>query len=117
MRQRWEVDELIESWTLGPDDVELVANKTGPTRLGFGVLLKFFELEARFPRSLDRCGVALDHSRERQAPEPRCTCRSPATPANAQSPHQTAAPRNCSRAELVRHRCTATRPVRVVARP
>ena len=52
MRQRWEVDELIESWTLDPDDVERVANKTGPTRLGFGVLLKFFELEARFPRSI-----------------------------------------------------------------
>jgi hypothetical protein len=35
MRQRWEVDELIESWTLDPDDVGLVANKTGSTRLGF----------------------------------------------------------------------------------
>jgi TnpA family transposase len=57
MRQRWEVDELIESWTLDPDDVELVANKTGPTRLGFGVLLKFFELEARFPRSIDEVPV------------------------------------------------------------
>ena len=57
MRQRWEVDELIDSWTLDPDDVRLVANKTGPTRLGFGVLLKFFELEARFPRSLDEVPV------------------------------------------------------------
>jgi len=52
MRQRWVVDELIESWTLDPADVELVANKTGPTRLGSGVLLKFFELEARLPRSI-----------------------------------------------------------------
>jgi len=57
MRQRWEVDELIESWTLDPADVELVANKTGPTRLGFGVLLKFFELEARFPRSIDEVPI------------------------------------------------------------
>ena len=39
------------------DDVELVANKTGPTRLGFGVLLRFFELEARFPRSMDEVPV------------------------------------------------------------
>ena len=31
-------------------DWELVANKTGATRLGFALLLKFFELEARFPR-------------------------------------------------------------------
>jgi len=57
MRQRWEVDELIESWTLDLADVELVANKTGPTRLGFGVLLKFFELEARFPRSIDEVPI------------------------------------------------------------
>lgn len=32
------------------DDWDLVANKSGATRLGFGLLLKFFELEARFPR-------------------------------------------------------------------
>jgi hypothetical protein len=28
----------------------LVANKTGPTRLGFAIMLKFFEMEGRFPR-------------------------------------------------------------------
>ncbi|MEV4009856.1 DUF4158 domain-containing protein [Nonomuraea angiospora] len=31
-------------------DWELVGNKTGATRLGFGLMLKFFELEGRFPR-------------------------------------------------------------------
>jgi hypothetical protein len=31
-------------------DWELVANKAGATRLGFALLLKFFELKARFPR-------------------------------------------------------------------
>jgi hypothetical protein len=49
MQQCWRVDELIEAWTLDPDDLRLIANKTGATRLGFAVLLKFFELEARFP--------------------------------------------------------------------
>lgn len=49
MKQQWHVDELIESWTLDPEDLELIGNKTGPTRLGFAVLLKFFDLEARFP--------------------------------------------------------------------
>lgn len=34
MRQRWEIDELIESWTLSDDDRLIVANKTGTTRLG-----------------------------------------------------------------------------------
>lgn len=46
-----EVEELIGSWTLLQDDRELLANKTGATRLGFAPLLKFFELEARFPGS------------------------------------------------------------------
>lgn len=31
----------------------MVGNKTGPTRLGFVLLLKFFEIEGRFPRSAD----------------------------------------------------------------
>jgi TnpA family transposase len=50
MRQDWEPEELLASWTLVDADWELVANKSGATRLGFGLLLKFFELEARFPR-------------------------------------------------------------------
>lgn len=53
MRQSWEIDELIESWTLAEDDLLLVANKAGASRLGFAVLLKFFELEARFPAAAD----------------------------------------------------------------
>jgi len=53
MRQHWEIDELIRHWTFDPNDLALVRNKTGPTRVGFAVLLKFFELEARFPRSRD----------------------------------------------------------------
>lgn len=47
MRQRWDVDELVESWTLDAADFRMVRNKTGPTRLGFSVCLKYFELEAR----------------------------------------------------------------------
>ncbi len=50
MRREWTPEELIESWTLLDDDWRLVGNKTSVTRLGFSVLLKYFELEARFPR-------------------------------------------------------------------
>jgi hypothetical protein len=57
MRQHWEIDELIESWTLDPADLRFVRNKTGSTRLGFAVLLKFFELEARFPASPDEIPI------------------------------------------------------------
>ena len=49
MRRDWQPEELIDCWTLVDRDWELVANKTGATRLGFALLLKFFELEARFP--------------------------------------------------------------------
>jgi hypothetical protein len=35
-----------------------VRNKTGSTRLGFAVRLKFFELEARFPASPD--GIPIE---------------------------------------------------------
>ncbi|WP_326821462.1 Tn3 family transposase [Streptosporangium sp. NBC_01756] len=50
MRREWEPEELIASWTLLDGDWELVGNKTGATRLGFGLMLKFFEQEGRFPR-------------------------------------------------------------------
>jgi hypothetical protein len=50
VRREWTPEELVDCWTLVEDDWRLVGNKTGATRLGFAVLLKFFELEARFPR-------------------------------------------------------------------
>ncbi|MFF5565168.1 DUF4158 domain-containing protein [Streptomyces sp. NPDC012623] len=49
MRQDWEPEDLIEVWTLLEDDMKRVRNKSGATRLGFALLLKFFEVEARFP--------------------------------------------------------------------
>lgn len=51
MKQNWETEELVDSWTLLPNEQETLANKTGATRLGFAILLKFFALENRFPRS------------------------------------------------------------------
>ncbi len=50
MRREWEPEDLLACWTLVEPDRQLLANKAGATRLGFAVLLKFFELEARFPR-------------------------------------------------------------------
>ena len=49
MRREWQPEELVASWTLIDRDWELLANKSGATRLGFALLLKFFDLEARFP--------------------------------------------------------------------
>jgi integrase len=49
MRREWDPEDLIAYWTLLGDDWARVGNKTGATRLGFALLLKYFELDARFP--------------------------------------------------------------------
>src|SRR5215210_3785491 len=49
MKRNWTTEELVEDWTLLPNELVLLDNKTGATRLGFALLLKFFQLEARFP--------------------------------------------------------------------
>ncbi len=51
MKQDWTDEELVEYWTLDQTEISLLANKTGATRLGFAFLLKFFQLESRFPNS------------------------------------------------------------------
>jgi hypothetical protein len=50
VRREWEPEDLVACWTLVEADRELIANKSGATRLDFVLLLKYFELEGRFPR-------------------------------------------------------------------
>ena len=50
MRRDWEPEELVGAWRLLDDDWELLANKSGANRLAFALTLKFFAIEARFPR-------------------------------------------------------------------
>lgn len=49
MKRNWELDELIEHFTILPNEMKLIENKTGETRIGFEVLFKFFQKKARFP--------------------------------------------------------------------
>ena len=51
MKRNWNTEELVVDWTLLPNELALLDNKTGPTRLGFALLLKFFQLEAHFPHA------------------------------------------------------------------
>jgi Domain of unknown function (DUF4158) len=60
MRREWELEDLIECWTLDEAEFGLLANKTGATRLGFALVLKFFELEARVPRREDIPRAAVE---------------------------------------------------------
>jgi hypothetical protein len=59
VRKQWDPDELIEAWTLVEADWELVGNKTGTTRLGFSLILKFYELERRFPACAEEVPTAV----------------------------------------------------------
>ena len=59
MRDEWSLEDLVESWTLVASDWVLIANRAGPTRLGFALSLKFFELEARFPFVAAEFAVAV----------------------------------------------------------
>lgn len=51
MKYNWTLDELIDHWTLLPNELAL-ANQSRAThnRLGFALLLKYFQIEGRFPR-------------------------------------------------------------------
>ena len=49
MKKNWELDDIIDSFTFLPNELDQVGNKTGETRLGFGVMFKFFQHDARFP--------------------------------------------------------------------
>lgn len=51
MKRNWQPEELVECWTLLANELELLAHKKPQNRLIFALLLKFFELEARFPES------------------------------------------------------------------
>jgi hypothetical protein len=51
MKKELTQDELIENWTLAPGELVLLMNKSGPGRMGFAALLKFFQAQGRFPSS------------------------------------------------------------------
>src|SRR2546430_1948195 len=62
MAQEYDGEELVVYWTLLPAEAALVGGKRGPARLGFAVLLKFFQREGRFPqRSQDVSPTAIAH--------------------------------------------------------
>ena len=49
MKRHWDDQELTEHWSLTHDELALLGNRTQRSRLGFTVLLKFFQVEGRFP--------------------------------------------------------------------
>lgn len=51
MKRNWDLEELIGVFTFSSNELTLLGNKTKETRLGFAVVFKFFQNEARFPNS------------------------------------------------------------------
>ena len=51
MHQHVTPQELVESFTIMPSERELLGTKSGASRLGCAVLLKYFQCEGRFPAS------------------------------------------------------------------
>ncbi len=49
MKQNWQPEELIEHWTLLPNELTLLKGKTAPNRLGLAMMLKFYRYEGQFP--------------------------------------------------------------------
>lgn len=52
MKQVWSVEELVEQWSFGAEDQELLVGKHVSGRLGFAAQLAFYRRHARFPSRL-----------------------------------------------------------------
>src|SRR4051794_32830685 len=49
MQRLWSADELGECWTLGPEELKLLAELTGAGKLGLAVQLAYWRQHGRFP--------------------------------------------------------------------
>ena len=49
MKRKWHPEELLEYWSIQPDEEQLLVRRQGANLLGFVLLLKFFQYEGRFP--------------------------------------------------------------------
>ena len=53
MKRNWDREELEQHWILCAQEQKLLKRKIGATRLGFAVLMKFFQMTGRFPDNPD----------------------------------------------------------------
>ncbi|OPY56652.1 MAG: hypothetical protein A4E55_02005 [Pelotomaculum sp. PtaU1.Bin035] len=51
MKRVWELEDLIDYFTIVPTEMKLIENKAGANRLGCAVFLKFFQIEGKFPNN------------------------------------------------------------------
>lgn len=59
MKRNWTADEQLEHFTILENEIALVSNFNQSGKLGFMTMLKFFQMEARFPTSKDEIPLAI----------------------------------------------------------
>jgi len=59
MKRNWTADEQLEHFTILENEMALVSNFNQSGKLGFMAMLKFFQMEARFPTSKDEIPLAI----------------------------------------------------------
>ena len=59
MKKNWHPDELVQHWSLSPDERDALGNKSGATRINFAILLKAFQLSGRFPERQDEVAAGI----------------------------------------------------------
>ena len=51
MRRLWLAEELVERWSLEPEELSLLPGKADTSKLGFAAQLAFYKQHARFPNA------------------------------------------------------------------
>ncbi|MBF0374933.1 MAG: Tn3 family transposase [Alphaproteobacteria bacterium] len=59
MKRLWSVEELVEHWSLGDGDADLLAGKHASGRLRFAAQIAFYRFHGRFPNRLDELAPAV----------------------------------------------------------
>ena len=49
MKREWDAEELVENFTLSPQELNWIGGRVGHNKLGLAMLLKFFQHEGYFP--------------------------------------------------------------------
>ena len=59
MKQQWTPEELEEIWTLQPDELALLDNRTKENKLGFALIFKYFQITSFFPKEISDIPKAI----------------------------------------------------------
>jgi TnpA family transposase len=59
MKQNWTMEELEEIWTLQPDELTLLDNRTKENKLGFALIFKYFQITSFFPKEISDIPKAI----------------------------------------------------------